>query len=39
MPSHLFTEYFLTDGILQTPERQSQRPAFNAFRKEARLSV
>ena len=36
MPGHLFTEYFLTDGIRQTPERQSQRPAFNAFRDEAR---
>ena len=36
MPGHLFTEYFLTDGIRQTPERQSQRPAFTAFRDEAR---
>ena len=36
MPGHLFTEYFLTDGIRQTPERQSQRPAFNTFRDEAR---
>ena len=36
MPGHLFTEYFLTDGIRQTPERQSQRPAFNTFRNEAR---
>ena len=36
MPGHLFTEYFLTDGIRQTPERQSQRPAFNAFRDAAR---
>ena len=35
MPGHLFTEYFLTDGIRQTPERQSQRPAFNAFRDAA----
>ena len=36
MPGHLFTQYFLTDGIRQTPERQSQRPAFNTFRDEAR---
>ncbi|MCY3957223.1 MAG: restriction endonuclease [Chloroflexi bacterium] len=36
MPGHLFTEYFLTDGIRQTPERQSQRPAFVAFRDAAR---
>ena len=36
MPGHLFTEYFLTDGIRQTPERQSQRPAFNTFRDAAR---
>ena len=36
MPGHLFTEYFLTDGIRQTPERQSQRSAFVAFRDEAR---
>ena len=36
MPGHLFTEYFLTDGIRQTPERQTQRPAFNAFRDAAR---
>ena len=36
MPGHLFTEYFLTDGIRQTPERQSQRSAFNTFRDEAR---
>ena len=36
MPGHLFTEYFLTDGIRQTPERQSQRPAFVAFRDKAR---
>ena len=35
MPGHLFTEYFLTDGIRQTPERQTQRPAFNAFRDAA----
>ena len=35
MPGHLFTEYFLTDGIRQTPERQSQRPAFNTFRDDA----
>ena len=35
MPGHLFTEYFLTDGIRQTPERQSQRPAFTAFHEEA----
>ena len=35
MPGHLFTEYFLTDGIRHTPERQSQRPAFNTFREEA----
>ena len=36
MPGHLFTQYFLTDGIRQTPERQSQRSAFAAFRDEAR---
>ena len=36
MPGHLFTEYFLTDGIRATPERQSQRPAFAAFRDAAR---
>ena len=36
MPGHLFTEYFLTDGIRHTPERQSQRPALTAFRDEAR---
>ena len=36
MPGHLFTEYFLTDGIRATPERQSQRPAFVAFRDAAR---
>ena len=36
MPGHLFTEYFLTDGIRQTPERQSQRSAFVAFRDDAR---
>ena len=36
MPGHLFTEYFLTDGIRQTPERQTQRRAFNTFRDEAR---
>ena len=36
MPGHLFTEYFLTDGIRQTPERQSQRSAFNEFRDAAR---
>ena len=36
MPGHLFTEYFLTDGIRQTPERQSQRAAFAAFRDRAR---
>ena len=36
MPGHLFTQYFLTDGIRQTPERQSQRSAFVAFRDEAR---
>ena len=36
MPGHLFTEYFLTDGIRHTPERQSQRPAFVAFRDDAR---
>ena len=35
MPGHLFTQYFLTDGIRQTPERQSQRPAFNTFRDAA----
>ena len=36
MPGHLFTQYFLTDGIRHTPERQSQRPAFVAFRDAAR---
>ena len=36
MPAQLFTEYFLTDGIRQTPERQTQRRAFNTFRDEAR---
>ena len=36
MPGHLFTQYFLTDGIRQTPERQSQRSAFVAFRDDAR---
>ena len=36
MPGQLFTQYFLTDGIRQTPERQSQRSAFAAFRDEAR---
>ena len=36
MPGHLFTEYFLTDGIRQTPERQSQRSAFITFRDAAR---
>ncbi len=39
MPGHLFTEYFLTDGIRHTPERQSQRPAFVAFRDAARRVV
>ena len=39
MPGHLFTEYFLTDGIRQTTERQSQRPAFAAFRDEARVDA
>ena len=36
MPGHLFTQYFLTDGIRLTPERQFQRPAFVAFRDAAR---
>ncbi len=36
MPGHLFTQYFLTDGIRQTPERQTQRRAYNTFRDEAR---
>ena len=36
MPGHLFTEYFLTDGIRATPERRAQAPAFAAFHKEAR---
>ena len=36
MPGHLFTQYFLTDGIRNTQERQSQRPAFVAFRDAAR---
>ncbi len=36
MPGHLFTEYFLSDGIRLTQERQSQRPAFLAFRDAAR---
>ena len=39
MPGHLFTQYFLTDGIRHTPERQSQRPAFVAFRDAARRVV
>ena len=36
MPGHLFTQYFLTNGIRATPERHSQRPAFMTFRDEAR---
>ena len=36
MPGHLFTQYFLTDGIRATPERRAQAPAFAAFHKEAR---
>ena len=36
MPGHLFTQYFLTDGIRATPERRAQAPAFAAFRHEAR---
>ena len=36
MPSQLFTQYFLTDGIRATPERRAQAPAFAAFHKEAR---
>ena len=36
MPGHLFTEYFLTDGIRATPERRAQAPAFVAFRDAAR---
>ena len=36
MPGHLFTQYFLTNGIRATPERHSQRPAFMTFRDAAR---
>ena len=36
MPGHLFTDYFLTDGIRQTPERRAQRQAAADFRDEAR---
>ena len=39
MPGHLFTDYFLTDGIRQTPERRAQGPAFAAFRDAARRLV
>ena len=31
MPGHLFTQYFLTDGIRQTPERRAQASAFQDF--------
>ncbi len=36
MPGHLFTQYFLTDGIRQTPERRAQASAFQDFREAAR---
>ncbi|MCY3748922.1 MAG: restriction endonuclease [Chloroflexi bacterium] len=36
MPGHLFTQYFLTDGIRATPERRAQRQAFVAFSDAAR---
>ena len=36
MPGHLFTQYFLTDGIRATPERRAQAPAFAQFRDAAR---
>ena len=36
MPGHLFTQYFLTDGIRQTPERRAQASAFQDFRDQAR---
>ncbi len=35
MPGHLFTQYFLTDGIRQTPERRAQASAFQDFRDRA----
>ena len=35
MPGHLFTQYFLTDGIRQTPERRAQASAFQDFRDAA----
>ena len=36
MPGHLFTQYFLTDGIRATPVRRAQAPAFAQFRDAAR---
>ena len=36
MPGHLFTQYFLTDGIRATPERRAQASAFQDFCDEAR---
>ena len=36
MPGHLFTEYFLTDGIRQTPERRDLASAFADFSDAAR---
>ena len=39
MPGHLFTQYFLTDGIRATPECRAQAPAFAAFRNAARRLV
>lgn len=39
MPGHLFTQYFLTDGIRATPERRAQRQAFVAFSDAARRLI
>ena len=35
MPGHLFTDYFLTDGIKATPEWRASTAAFEAFRESA----
>ena len=35
MPGHLFTQYFLTDGICNTPEHRTPPAAFAAFRTAA----
>ena len=35
MPGQLLTQYFLTDGIKETPEWKELTPAIDTFRKEA----